>query len=406
MERTRSPTNASRRALVGPLVLGAVIVSSGRLEAQLATVRVEENFRAEPNGTVLARLLPGTALAVEGRGERWVEITVDGWVWTRSLQVTQQGGFDLVVSVAEGENLRARPQGPVLARLERGTLLRELERIPGWVHVRRRGWVWAASVDVEEAPDAAGVPSEGTAAPDRGAAGDPGTVVLTVPREGTPVLAAPDGDTLARAGSGAELELVERRGGWARVRLEGWIWVPPGAEGPVPDSAREEGPAPTPDSVRRAPSRWGGRVVTWELQFVSLERAERVRTDFFENEPFLLTRLPGREGGFVYVAVPPDRMTLVEGLTPLQTLRVTGRIRTGASALTGNPILDLMDLRRIPGGGFRKPRQAPSTGSVVLHGGSPSRLNLPGRPVVGIPSEGRSPGHEPRPGFDALLHMW
>jgi hypothetical protein len=88
--------------------------------------------------------------------------------------------------------------------------------------------------------------------------------------------------------------------------------------------------------------------VTWELQFVSFERAERVRTDFFENEPFLLTRLPDTEGGFVYVAVPPDRMALVEGLTPLQTIRVTGRIRTGASALTGNPILDLMDLRRVP----------------------------------------------------------
>jgi hypothetical protein len=86
-------------------------------------------------------------------------------------------------------------------------------------------------------------------------------------------------------------------------------------------------------------------VVSWELQFVSLERAERVRTDFYEGEPFLLARsVP--DNTFVYVAVPPDRLSEVQGLVPLERLRIVGRIRTGSAALTGNPILDLLDLER------------------------------------------------------------
>jgi len=90
-----------------------------------------------------------------------------------------------------------------------------------------------------------------------------------------------------------------------------------------------------------------GRLVTWELQFVSLEEAEAVRTDFYEGEPFLLTRPVGDESTrFVYVAVPPEALVTSRGLTPLERVTVVGRIRTGASALTGAPILDLVELRR------------------------------------------------------------
>ncbi|MBW3535199.1 MAG: glycosyltransferase, partial [Gemmatimonadetes bacterium] len=88
-----------------------------------------------------------------------------------------------------------------------------------------------------------------------------------------------------------------------------------------------------------------GRLVSWELQFVSSERAETVRTDFYEGEPFLLTRHP--DGAFVYVAVPPDRLGEVEGLIPLERIAVVGRVRVGASDLTGSPILDLVELRRV-----------------------------------------------------------
>jgi len=105
----------------------------------------------------------------------------------------------------------------------------------------------------------------------------------------------------------------------------------------------------TPEEVGQNPEAFRGSVVSWELQFVSREEAERVRTDFYEGEPFLLTRAtsPGRP--FVYVAFPPERLQEVEGLIPLERIRVVGRIRTGAAVFTGNPILDLLELTRIQG---------------------------------------------------------
>ncbi len=162
---------------------------------------------------------------------------------------------------------------------------------------------------------------------------------------GAPLLAVPDGDTLAKAQPGAELQVLAREGNWVRVRLEGWVWAP---EGELADSATQSQPADlSPADVVREPQAYRGRIVAWELQFVSLERAEKVRTDFYEGEPFLLARTATSGGSFVYVAVPPDRLGEVEGLIPLERIIVTGRIRTGAAALTGNPILDLLELTRI-----------------------------------------------------------
>ena len=89
-----------------------------------------------------------------------------------------------------------------------------------------------------------------------------------------------------------------------------------------------------------------GRIVALDLQFISLERAEPVRSDFYEGEPFLLMREPGEEGSFIYVAVPPDRLGEVEGISPLERMSVVGRVRRSAASLTGSPILDLIEFRR------------------------------------------------------------
>jgi hypothetical protein len=146
------------------------------------------------------------------------------------------------------------------------------------------------------------------------------------------------------------MEVTGRQGSWARVRVEGWTWLPAASDESSRQADEDDGPL-TPADLEADPVGYQGRVVTWTLQFISLEEAERVRTDFFEGEPFLLTRYGGPDGPFVYVAVPPDRRSDVDGLTPLEGLTVTGRVRTGSSALTGTPILDLMTLER--GGGDR-----------------------------------------------------
>lgn len=309
---------------------------------ETATVRSEENLRAEPNGQVVGRVLPGTRMRVEGRRDRWLEVTLEGWVWLPSLQGRSGGAFDLSVSAQEGENLRDEPRGRIAARLGRGTLLEEVERTTGWIRVKRTAWIWGPSVQVSTPPAAAAAPptSRSPGAPPpaaasrwiRGSAGG-----------GSPILSTPGGDTLARSAPGAEMRMLGREGNWVRVQLDGWVWSPEGVAG---EGASDGVIDVTPEQVAAEPARYRGRVVSWSLQFIALERAERVRTDFFEGEPYLLTRAGTSDGGFVYVAVPQERLEEVRGLTPLERVQVVGRIRTGSAGLTGSPILDLLEVRR------------------------------------------------------------
>jgi hypothetical protein len=122
------------------------------------------------------------------------------------------------------------------------------------------------------------------------------------------------------------------------------MWMPGTDEAaPLEDAAPA---ALGPDDLMADPATHAGRVVAWTIQFISLERAEAIRTDFFEGEPFLLARFGGQDGPYVYVAVPTDRLGEVQGLVPLERVDVTGRVRTGASALTGAPIIDLISIQR------------------------------------------------------------
>lgn len=320
--------------------LSALGSARGLHGQESATLQVEENIRSEADGVVLGRILPGAALPVRSRDGQWIQLQLEGWIWTRSLQATDRLGYDLVVSVAPRENLRSEPSGEILARLEEGTLLERMDDVPGWTRIRRMVWVWAGSVELTDEPASPGAaqPSSTPRTPEeerwwRGGSG------------GIPVLSDPDGDTLALASPGADLRVLAREGNWIRVRLEGWSWAP---ESEVVGSLTPEASGDlTIAEVVQNPQLHRGRTVTWELQFISQERAEKIRTDFYEGEPFLLTRTASGESLFVYVAVPPDRLGEVEGLVPLERVRIVGRLRSGAAALTGNPILDLLEFTRL-----------------------------------------------------------
>ena len=303
------------------ILLGALIPPA--LVAQTGTVRIKDNLRATPNGTVVAVLEPGLSLAISERQDNWLEVELEGWVWMRSLQVAQDSTYDLVVSAAQGENLRESPSGGIVARLGTGSLLEEQERTPGWIRARRRGWFWSGSIDLEDP-----TPAPPAAPPSASSVG-----------AGSAILAGPNGDTLARMHPGTQLQVLARQGSWAQVRVEGWAWLPESELALDTVVARMD-----PAALLTDPESFRGRVVSWDLQFLSIERAERIRTDFFENEPFLLTRHDG--GGYVYVAVSPERLEEVETLLPLERITVVGRVRSPVSALTGSPILDLRDLIR------------------------------------------------------------
>lgn len=320
------------------------------------TLRVDENVRFEPQGIIVARLQAGTPVQVEAVEGPWSRITFEGVVWERSLQQRDGGSFDLIVSAEEGENLRAEPAGQILGRLNRGTLLNEISREGGWIRVRRTAFMWSASLSGgggAPAPTPAPAPARAPdrappATPPSAPRGDAEQEWIRAGTRGTPLLLAPDGDTVATTRSGAELRVLGREGNWARVRMEGWVWLPgtetaAGAEGRPDVILRDVGVS----DLSREPERYRGRLVTFQLQFISLERAEAVRTDFLEGEPFLLARSTDSSRSFVYLAVTEENLAEVRRLQPLERIEVVGRVRAGAAALTGNPVLDLVEFRRV-----------------------------------------------------------
>ncbi len=351
-----------RLAAFLPLLVALFAAPPG-LAGQEATLSVDENIRFEPQGVIVARLVAGTPVRVLERDGAWSRVTFRGTVWEPSLQRRDGGSFDLIVSAQEGENLRDGPGGRVIGRLNSGTLLNETGRDPGWIHVERTAWIWNASLSTaggvapapapappREAPPATRPPAEATPAP-AAPATPPGGEWVRAGARGSAVLAAPDGDTLAVARSGSELRITGREGNWARVRVEGWVWMPStraadapaGADAP-PDVILRDA---TVSAMTRDPASFRGRLVSLTLQYISLERAEAVRTDFLEGEPFLLLRSTEADRTFVYVAVPPELLPSVSGLQPLERLQLVGRVRTGAAALTGNPVLELVEFERL-----------------------------------------------------------
>lgn len=324
-------------------LLAALVVSAaGSLSAQAVRVTVpEENFRKTPEASSnnrLATVLEGATLAVEDRQGRWVLGALEGWIWGESVQATDRDGFDLVVSKPGGENLRRSPDAdaPRNAVLMRGMLLDSLDARDGWFRVRRAAWIWSASTagtggdpspPADSGPDD-GEPPEPPGLPER----------LVVGSEAAGLLISPEGDTAAVLRPGTDVEVLAREEGWTRVRLEGWVWEPSTLP---PDSAES---AFDVADLRANPERFRGRRVEWTVRFVTLQRAEAIRTDFYEGEPYFLANPPGRTRDLVYVAVPPELLSTVQQLQDLQTIDIVARVRTGRSQ-TGVPILDLIALR-------------------------------------------------------------
>lgn len=303
----------------------------------------QEVFHQTADGRRLATLLRDAPVTAVGREGGWMEVTLEGWIWSGSVASTRRSGFDLVVSAPGGENLRLEPGGEVVARLLRGFLLESVETRGQWTRARRTGWVRADALKASDgdaatagAAESGGSPADRPAGPSPPGAGERFAVessALGLRRE-------PGGDTVAVVSSGAEVTVLERRDRWVRVRLEAWApgsdLVPIDPEGALTDVSA--------GALRANPEQYEGRRVRWTVQFIALEEAEAERTDFYEGEPFILARAPERSEGFVYLAVPPELLEEVQGLRSLQSIDVLASVRTGRSSLMGVPVLDLLAL--------------------------------------------------------------
>jgi hypothetical protein len=148
---------------------------------------------------------------------------------------------------------------------------------------------------------------------------------------------APQGEALAQLPAEIPVRVLESRGGWTRVRVDGW----------VPTSAVRAGTLGEvdPDVVAAAPAgTFIGRSVRWTLEHVALQQADAWRPDFTPGEWYDLARVPGSDGRYVYLVIPERMLEEFRSMSPFRTLRVEGTIRTGQSALTGTPIVDVTRL--------------------------------------------------------------
>lgn len=326
--------------LVGVCVL--LVAACAPLAAQ-TSYRLErrENFRQnpDPHGKLLATVAGGTRVQGDSTRGAWVAVTLDGWIWARSVRADRGRGFDLAVSAPNGENLRATPNGAIEARLLSGFLLQEVERDSGWVHVRRSGWIWGQSLaQVNDDSNPPASTSTSTTAPAAPAATGPSLDRVVVGRRAA-VLVTPTGDTLAVLGQDASATVLARTGDWARVRLEGWVQtsdLSPANDGVLRGVSGAE--------VRARPSDYTGRLLQWDLQYISLQTGDDIRRDIPAGQPYMLARGPLPETGFVYVLLTAQQRARVAGLQPLTTVTIIGRVRTGRSQYLGNPVLDLVDL--------------------------------------------------------------
>ena len=108
-------------ALPACLILTALAVlpfESAQSQDSYRVIR-QENFRREagPTAGLLATINEGTELVGGALQSGWVEVTLEGWIWAQSLRSLTNPDFDYAVNKRSGENLRAEPDGRILARL-------------------------------------------------------------------------------------------------------------------------------------------------------------------------------------------------------------------------------------------------------------------------------------------------
>ncbi len=315
-----------------PLVLLAGPIAA-QDERSLST---PADLHREPQGTPLVTLPAGAPVETGAARGDWREATVEGWIYTPSTAPTRRDGFDLVVTEDEGENLRRSPNGPVVGRAREGTLLERVGRQGRWTRVRREGWVPRQAVQApakaaRPAQRAQGTPPPPTPAPPV----ESGPDEFQVARE-TGLNVTPAGPSVGTLHAGIPARVLGRTGEWARVRVEGWVRE---ADLQANDGGALAGV--TAAEVRSAPERYVGQQLDWRLQIISVQVADELRAEMPPGQPYLLTRGPLPEPGFVYVAIPHDQVGRFRALPPLHeaVLRVT--IRAPRTKYLTTPVAEL-----------------------------------------------------------------
>jgi hypothetical protein len=153
----------------------------------------------------------------------------------------------------------------------------------------------------------------------------------------TALFAAPEGSHYGNLQSGAPARVVGRSGDWVRVQLEGWI-----RESDLAPGSTASLGGVTAAEVRADPARYIGHSLDWRLELIAVQTADELRSEIPKGRPYLLTRGPLPEPGFVYVMVTESQANEFRSLQALQemTLRVT--IRAPRTRFLTTPVVELV----------------------------------------------------------------
>lgn len=168
----------------------------------------------------------------------------------------------------------------------------------------------------------------------------PHVATRSTPIRTAPVVGTSATPAVGQLAKGAPVDVIGRDRGWVRVRLEGWVRE---SDVTIADSTLR--PLSAAD-IRSNPAASQGKLVQWDIEAVSLQTADQLRTGMQPGEHYLLALGPGAEKTLVYIAVPDSLLTSAKSLPPLAQVTVTARVRNGRSEPAGVPILDLQSLTR------------------------------------------------------------
>ncbi len=299
-------------------------------------------FHATPGGVLLGEINAGTTLqAVASRGS-WRQVALEAWIFSASLSVAREGEFTHRVDVTGGENLRSTPNGRIMARALNQAFLTRLSVQGGWSHVRREVWVPQASLgeatQTTRTPTAAAAPATVTPPPPPPvppASPAPAPAEMGVVREGAPISLGPGSAEVGRAPEDLRVEVVSRGGGWTKIRAD--LWVREGDVGAAPPA---EGML-TLDEIITDPDKYIGARVTWRLQYLAIDTADELRPELPAGEPYLLTRGPLPESGFVYVAVTREQAERFRAMQALEEFQAHGTIIAPRTRYLPVPVIRL-----------------------------------------------------------------
>ena len=309
----------------------------------MSEISTDTRLRKEPDGVPLVSLPAGTEVEAKAAKGDWHEVVVEGWIFSNSTAPTRRDGFDLVVSAADGENIRESPNGEVTGRVRAGALLRKLETRGGWTHVSRAGWVprdavsAAAPADTPAVAPQASTPAQPQSNPSPVVARSPSDPDRAAVSKETAVYATPQGGQYGTLQTGAPARILGRSGEWVRVQVDGWV-----RESDLVESAGGALTGITAAEIRSDPARYVGKMVEWRLQLISVQTADELRTEMSRGQNYLLTRGPLPEPGFAYVTVTSSQAAEFRALPALQELTLRVIVKAVRTKYLTTPVVELV----------------------------------------------------------------